>query len=167
MSKYIINEIKITKKKGFYIMREYIEAKIAKMQEISNPEVYLSLLAHSDTEIRELWKEERKKDNACWRNIRTNKDVIDLIERFDGRVCFVEKNIPYGSGHIEDGYNMALAQYRAIQGLRKMAQFIDPSPFSQTEFVLLSETEIDKLFDRMNDIVKRMNEQNMRRAMQD
>ncbi len=148
-------------------MREYIEAKIAKMQETSNPEVYLSSLAHSDTEIRELWKEERKKDDACWRNIKTNKDVIDLIERFDGSVRFVEEHVPFGSGHIVDGYNMALAQYRAIQGLRKMARFIDPSPFHQTEFVLLSETEIDKLFDRMNDIIERMNQQNTRRAIQD
>ena len=148
-------------------MREYIEAKIAKMQETSNAEAYLSRLASSDIEIRQLWKAEREKDDAFWRNIRTNIDVINLIDRFDGQVRFVEEHIHYGSGHIEDGYNMALAEYRAIQGLRKMARFIDPSPFHQTEFVLLSETEVDKLFDRMNDIIKRMNRQNMRRAMQD
>ena len=148
-------------------MKEYIEEKIKKLQERGDPKGYLSRLASTDTEIRRLWKAEGQKDNTCWRNINTNADVIDLIECFDGRVRFVEDNVPYGSGHIEDGYNMALAEYRAIQGLRKMAQFIDPNPFNQTHFTPISENEIDRLFERMNSIVDRMNNQNFRRAMQD
>ncbi len=154
-------------RKEFYIMKEYIEEKIKKLQERGDPKGYLSRLASTDTEIRRLWKAEVQKDNTCWRNINTNADVIDLIECFDGRVRFVEDNVPYGSGHIEDGYNMALAEYRAIQGLRKMAQFIDPNPFNQTNFTPISENEIDRLFERMNSIVDRMNNQNFRRAMQD
>ena len=148
-------------------MKEYIEGKIKKLQEAGDPKGYLSRLASTDTEIRRLWKAEVEKDNTCWRNINTNADVIDLIDRFDGRVRFVENNVPYGSGLIEDGYNMALAEYRAIQGLRKMAQFIDPSPFNQTQFTPMSESEIDELFERMNSIIGRMNQQNFRRAMQD
>lgn len=148
-------------------MKEYIEEKIKKLQERGDPKGYLSRLASTDTEIRRLWKAEVQKDNTCWRNINTNADVIDLIEHFDGQVRFVEDNAPYGSGHIEDGYNMALAEYRAIQGLRKMAQFIDPNPFNQTHFTPISENEIDRLFERMNSIVDRMNNQNFRRAMQD
>lgn len=148
-------------------MKEYIEEKIKKLQERGDPKGYLSRLASTDTEIRRLWKAEVQKDNTCWRNINTNADVIDLIECFDGRVRFVEDNVPYGSGHIEDGYNMALAEYRAIQELRKMAQFIDPNPFNQTHFTPISENEIDRLFERMNSIVDRMNNQNFRRAMQD
>ena len=148
-------------------MKEYIEEKIKKLQERGDPKGYLSRLASTDTEICRLWKAEVQKDNTCWRNINTNADVIDLIECFDGRVRFVEDNVPYGSGHIEDGYNMALAEYRAIQGLRKMAQFIDPNPFNQTHFTPISENEIDRLFERMNSIVDRMNNQNFRRAMQD
>lgn len=148
-------------------MKEYIEEKIKKIQETSDPKGYLTRLASSDTEIRRSWKAELEKDNACWRNINTNEDVIDLIDRFDGRVRFVEDNVPYGSGHIEDGYNMALAEYRAIQGLRKMAQSIDPSPFNPTRFTRMSESEIDELFERMNGIIGRMNQQNLRRAMQD
>ena len=148
-------------------MKEYIEEKIKKLQEKGDPKGYLSRLASSDTEIRRLWNAEVEKDNTCWRSINTNADVIDLIDRFDGRVRFVEDNVPYGSGHIEDGYNMALAEYRAIQGLRKMAQFIDPSPFNKTQFTPMSESEIDELFERINSIIGRMNQQNFRRAMQD
>ena len=48
-----------------------------------------------------------------------------------------------------------------------MAQFIDPNPFNQTHFTPISENEIDRLFERMNSIVDRMNNQNFRRAMQD
>lgn len=149
------------------MMKEYFEVKIKKIQEKSDPEGYLSRLASSDTEIRRLWKTEKENDNVCWRNINTNDDVMNLVNHFDGQVRFVEKNVPYGSGHIEDGYNMALAEYRAIQGLRKMAQFINPSPFHKTSFAPLSEIEIDELFDRMNSIIDRMNQQNLRRAMQD
>lgn len=148
-------------------MKEYIEEKIKILERTSDPKGYLIRLASADTEIRRLWKAETEKDNTCWRNINSNDDVIDLIERFDGQVRFVEDNVPYGCGHIEDGYNMALAEYRAIQGLRKMAQFIDSHTFNQTNFTPMSENEIDKLFDRINIIIDRMNQQNLRRAMQD
>lgn len=149
------------------IMKKYIEAKIKKLLETSDPKGYLMRLASSNQELHGLWEKELEMDNACWQRINTNEDVINLIDRFDGQVHFVEDNVPYGSGHIEDGYNMALAEYRAIQGLRKMAQFIDSSHFTQTKFVPLSETEIDELFERINDIITRMNQQNFRRAMQD
>ena len=148
-------------------MKEYIEEKIKKLQATSNPKSYLMTLASSNAELRRLWKAEVEKDNACWRKINTNADVIDLIDRFDGQVHFVEANVPYGYGHIEDGYNMALAEYRAIQGLRKMAQFIDPSPFIRTQFTPMSENEIDELFERMDSIISRKNQQDVRRAMQD
>ena len=85
------------------------------MQETSDPEGYLSRLASSDTEIRRLWKTEQENDNVCWRNVNTNNDVTNLVNRFYGQVSFVEKNLPYGSGHIEDGYNMALPRDRTIQ----------------------------------------------------
>lgn len=148
-------------------MKEYIEEKIKILERTSDPKGYLIRLASADTEIRRLWKAETEKDNTCWRNINSNDDVIDLIERFDGQVRFVEDNVPYGCGQIQDGYNMALAEYRAIQGLRKMAQFIDSRTINQTNFTPMSENEIDKLFDRINIIIDRMNQQNLRRAMQD
>ena len=62
---------------------------------------------------------------------------------------------------------MALAEYRALQGLRKMAQFIDSGRVGEVEFTPLSEAEIDNLFDRMKGIIIRMNQQNEHRAMQD
>ena len=66
-------------------MKEYIEAKIKKIQEKSNPEGYLSRLASSDTEIRRLWKTEKENNNVCWRNINTNDDVMNL-EHVDTKV---------------------------------------------------------------------------------
>lgn len=149
------------------MLKEYIEKKIDAYKKISNPESHLSSLASSDSEISRLWKTECEKNNYNWSKISTNEDVIELIDRFEGQVHFVENNVPYGSGNIIDGYNMSLAEYHALQGLRKLAQFIDPHPWSKTEFKVLSKSEIDELFDRMEQIVKRMNEQNFRRAMQE
>ncbi len=148
-------------------MKTYIEEKIKVIESTSDPRGYLVRLASGDTEIRRMWKAEIERDNTCWRNINSNDDVIDLIDRFDGCVHFVEENVPFGRGHIEDGYNMALAEYRALQGLRKLAQFIDARPFNQTNFTPMSENEIDELFNRMNRIIDRMDQQNLRRAMQD
>ena len=52
-------------RKEFYIMKEYIEEKIKKLQERGDPKGYLSRLASTDTEIRRLWKAEVQKDNTC------------------------------------------------------------------------------------------------------
>ncbi len=149
------------------MMKEYIESKIIELQKVSDPKGFLTRLASVNPEFRRLWRSELDKDNECWRKINSNNDVIKLIDLFEGQVQFVEKYVPFGSGHVEDGYKMALAEYRALQGLRKMAQFIDPSPFNPTNFTLLSETEIDELFDRMVNIIKRKDQQDMRRMMQD
>ena len=91
-------------------MKEYIEVKIKKIQEKSDPEGYLSRLASSDTEIRRLWKTEKENDNVCWRNINTNDDVMNLVNHFDGQVRFVEKNVPYGSGHIMISHRISSAR---------------------------------------------------------
>lgn len=76
--------------------------------------------------------------------------------------------MPYGAGHIEDGFNMMLGLYNAFQAMRKLAQFVDQisKPWSNTEFSAVSETEVDEMFVRLNDIIERMHAQNTRRAMQ-
>lgn len=148
-------------------MKTYIESKINELLKTSNPEGYIKILASMDADIRRLWQSERSNDNRYWSQVNSNKDITDLIDNFDGKVSFVENHVPFGCSNIEDGYNMALAEYRAIQGLRKLAQFIDPNPFSKTNFTLLSEKEIDELFDRMYSIIKRRDQQDTRRAMQD
>ena len=148
-------------------MKTYIESKINELLKTSNPEGYIKILASMDADIRRLWKSERSNDNRYWSQVNSNKDIIDLIDNFDGKVSFVENYVPFGCSNIEDGYNMALAEYRAIQGLQKLAQFIDPNPFNKTNFTLLSEKEIDELFDRMYSIIKRRDQQDTRRAMQD
>ena len=149
------------------VMKEYIEEKIKNFEEKYYPKRYLGGLASVDSEIKRMWRDECAKDNQCWRKVETNEDVIRLIDAFESAVYFVEKNVRFGDGHIEDGYRMALAAYRALQGLRKMAEFIDPRPYSQLKFTELSEDEVDGLFDRLNEIAKRMEKQNIRRMMQD
>ena len=149
------------------LIKQYIESKIIELQKVSDPKGYLTRLASVNPEFRRLWRSELDKDNECLRKINTNDDVIKLIDLFEGQVQFVEKYVPFGSGHAEDGYKMALAEYRALQGLRKMAQFIDPHVCNTTNFTPLSEAEIDKLFNRMVSIIARKDQQDMRRMMQD
>ena len=153
--------------KGIEEMKDYIIEKISEFEKKYHLQYYLNSLASVDSEISKMWKQESSQNNECWRRINTNDDVIQLVDFFDRSVRFVEENVRFGDGHIEDGYNMALAGYRAIQGFRKMAEFIDPKPWNKSGFAELSETEVDTLFNRMNEIAERMNKQNLRRAMQD
>ena len=118
-------------------------------------------------------KNEKNNENKKWRDIKNNKDVLKLIDSFESSVNYVEKYVK--QGNFEDGYNMALALHNAIQGLRKLANNVDPQPWNQTEFTPMTTEEIDAIFDRLEAIAQRkatvrgntMNEQNMRRAMQD
>ena len=153
--------------KGDYEMREYIETKINELKKISNPENYLKNLSYNDVELEKKWRRDQSKDRECWDNINSNEDVINLIELFDGQVRFIENNVPYGAGIDEDGYKMALAEYRVVRGLQKMAQFIGKGQVSKVNFTLLSETEIDALFDRVKEIIIRKNRQNERRGYED
>ena len=148
-------------------METYIEMKIKAFLEKSNPERYIAQLANGNLEIRRMWKSEQNHRNKNWQRINNNQDVIDLIDLFDRVVQSVETQVRFGDGRIDDAYDMALAEYNALQGLRKLAQFINPRPFNNSAFTTLSDSEIDELFERMDKIVKRMNIQNQRRAMQD
>lgn len=150
-------------------MKEYIEQKIQEIEHMANPGYYLQSVASSNSDLRRMWKEEVNKKDLKWRKVNTNQDVYDLIDRFDGAVSFVENHVPYGAGHIEDGYNMMLGLYNALQALRKLAQFVDQisKPWSNTGFSNISEAEVDEMFVRLKSIIKRMEDQNMRRAMQD
>lgn len=90
--------------------------------------------------------------------------MIPLLPE-DRRNCvsFVER---LKIGHIEDGYNMALALYNALQGLKKMAQCINISG-EYADFAEISIEDIDQMFNYLEKITVRMNDQNTRRAMQD
>ena len=145
----------------------YINEKIKAFEGLYHPAYSLNTLASSDAGLRSSWKRDRAKSEAKQREIRTNDDVISLIDRFDDAVDHVDEYMQSGPGCIEDAYDMYLAAYNAIRGLRKLAQFTDPFLCFESGFSELSEDEVDQLFDRMNDIAKRMDALNMRRAMQD
>lgn len=141
---------------------EYISEKI---QSFQKKHYYSGYLVCNDPEIKRRWQNEKNNENKKWRDIKNNKDVLKLIDSFESSVNYVEKYVK--QGNFEDGYNMALALHNAIQGLRKLANNVDPHPWNQTEFTPMTTEEIDAIFDRLEAIAVRMNEQNMRRAMQD
>lgn len=145
-------------------MKEYLEGKIA---EFEKKHYYKGYLSSTNPELKRRWKEEEKNRDRKWRQIESNKDVYDLIERFDGAVSFVEKFVEPGYGHIEDGFNMSLALYNAIWGLKKLAQFADRYSWSTHGFSEITEQEVDNIFSRLEEIYIRMDKMNMRRASQD
>lgn len=145
-------------------MKEFLEGKIA---EFEKNHFYKGYLSSTDPEIKRRWKEEEKIRDRKWCEIKSNKDVYDLIDQFDGAVSIVEKFVWPGHGHIEDGFNMSLALYNAIRGLKKLAQFVDRHSGSADGFSEITEQEVDKIFSRLEEIYVRMEEMNMRRAMQD
>lgn len=148
-------------------MNAYFDSKLTDLRKISDPEGHLKRLTYDDTDLQKKWRNERKNNDSYWAKINSNDDVIALIDYFDEQVSFMEGRLPYGSMIAEDKYIMALAEYRAVQGLRKMAQFIDKGKVSQVEFTALSKAEIDALFERMKRIILKMNQQTELRAMQD
>ncbi len=141
---------------------KYIEAKI---DEIKQKHYYAGWLNHTDADLKRRWKSDKEELDAEWQKIKTNKDVFDLIDRFDGTVSWVEKYVTVG--HIEDAYNMALAFHKALTALRKMSQNMEVCSFIKTEFTRISEEEVNDIFARLDSIATRMDEQNMRRAMSD
>lgn len=103
--------------------QEYIKKKIIDFEQ---KHYYMDYLNNAnDPELKRSWKRELQQQNAKWQNIRCTKDVMDLIERFEGCVSLVERYVKVG--HIKDGYDMALALYNALLGLKKMAQCINLS----------------------------------------
>lgn len=137
-----------------------------KLKQFNATHYYMGYLNDSyDADIKRMWKIEQQQNDRKWQEIKCNQDVLKLIERFDGAVSFVEQHVKVG--HIEDAYNMALALHDALRGIRKLAQFVDKRPWSTSNFTEMSISEVDELFDRLERIAIRMEQQNFRRAMQD
>lgn len=135
-----------------------------KLREFTGRHYYQGYLTIPDRELERRWKAESANRDQKWRRIKSNRDVFDLIDRYDSAVSFVEEHVKVG--HIEDAFNMALALHNALQGLRKLAQATD-TPFPPDGFSPLSPEEIDAVFDRLERITERMDQENMKRAMAD
>lgn len=142
---------------------KYIENKLQQFVSTHPYSGYLNI--QNDRELQRKWKNEQSQRDLLWRQITCNDDVFSLIDRFDGSVSFVEKHVEIG--HIEDGFNMALALYRALLGIKKLSQFCLPRTYHTTNFTPLSVEEVDFMFNRLDSIYTRMQEQNTKRAMQD
>ncbi len=144
------------------VTEEYLKNKIKEFEQTHNYHGYLTNNYNKDISRR--WKDEQARQNQKWQAINDNNDVIALINRYDNTVASFEK-----ATHMfyEDGFDMALALYDVLQGLRKMAQFIEPKRWNTTKFTPISEEEADALFARLDGIAIRMSDVNLRRAMSD
>lgn len=142
-------------------VQQYMLDKIRDFKtKVCNPEEHLNNMAGCDKEFKRMWK--RDKESIDYAGINNNAKVMDYVQRFEGSVCFVENHVKHG--HIEDAYNMYESLYKALTALFKMAQNMD-NPYC--EFEEISIQEVDKIFINLELAVQRMENENMRRAMQD
>ena len=103
-------------------MKAYFEQKINDLRKVSDPEAYIRRLSYNDKELEKKWKCEQSNNYTYIQTIKTNDDVIDLIDRFDE--CYNE-NHPYDNEEIKADFN---ALYQAMNGmpLREMDKVIYP-----------------------------------------
>ena len=106
-----------------------------------------------------------KIENEAMLRVRTNADVVGLIDSYHGTVSFVENHVIVGAE--EDAYNMELALHLALLGLSRMARLVEREQYGHTAFEVPEREEIESWFERLDAIYQRMQEQNLRRAMQD
>lgn len=142
-------------------VQQYMLDKIKDFKvKICNPEAHLNVMASNDKEFKRMWN--KMKESIDYAGILDNAKVMDYIQRFEGSVCFVENHVK--RGHIEDAYSMYESLYEALTALFKMAQNMD-NPYCKFEKISIQ--EVDDIFEKLEKIVKRMDNANMRRAMQD
>ena len=138
---------RISERSGNNMMevQQYMLDKIGDFKaKVCNPEAHLNNMA------------------SCDKEFTNNAKVMDYVQRFEGSVYFVENHVK--RGHIEDAYNMYESLYKALTALFKMAQNMDNS---YCEFEEISIQEVDEIFNKLEEVVKRMENANMHRAMQD
>lgn len=154
---------RISERSGNNMMevQQYMLDKIGDFKaKVCNPEAHLNNMASCDKEFKRMWK--RDKESIDYAGITNNAKVMDYVQRFEGSVYFVENHVK--RGHIEDAYNMYESLYKALTALFKMAQNMDNS---YCEFEEISIQEVDENFNKLEEVVKRMENANMHRAMQD
>lgn len=139
-------------------MQEYLKSKLEEFNKKYNVEQQLN--AYSDKELKRRWKSDRERARREWQFINNATDVNRYITGFVGTV----KQYQGIKGIFADSYDMDLALYRAILAIRKMAQCYD---ISSCDFATCGKEEIDEIFDTLYQWLEKMNDVNMRRAMQD
>lgn len=142
-------------------VQQYMLDKIRDFKaKVCNPEAHLNNMASCDKEFKKMWKKD--KESIDYAGITTNEKVMDYVQGFDGSVYFVENYVK--RGHIEDAYHMYESLYKALTALFKMAQNMD-NPYCELKEISIQ--EVDEIFNKLEAVVQRMENANMRRAMQD
>ncbi len=141
---------------------QYISKKV---KEVEKKHKYQCYLNSADSELRRQYKAYENNANAEWQSIKNNEDVLKRIKYFDNVVRSVESNV--GNWHIEDSFNMALAFHKALKGLEKLSISLDRCSFIRNGFTAISKAEADEIFERLDSIATRMDEQNLLRIVRD
>lgn len=139
-------------------MQEYLKDKLEEFNKNYNVEQQLNM--YNDKDLKRRWKSDHERAQWEWQFINDVTDVNRYINGFIGSV----KHLQNIKGIFADSYDMNLALYKAILAIRKMAQCYE---FSICDFGSCSKEDIDAMFDTLYQWLKKMNNVNMRRAMQD
>ena len=143
----------------------YINDAIKRIQSEYNPESSISRL--NDTEIQREWSSFQHDANNFWRRINTLEDVRRLIDVFKNTVESVDKT-PFGCLHVQDEYDMAIALYKVIHGLRKITVAMDTITCLQPEeFRIITESDVDNMTEIIMTTIGKMKSIIVRKAMQE
>ena len=139
-------------------IQEYLQVKLREFNKRYNVENQLNM--YFDREIKRRWKRDHQRASNQWQYIKSVSDVQRYINGFIGTV----KQYQNIRGVFTDSYDMDLALYKAILSIRKMTQCYD---FDGFDFSTYGKKEVDEMFDVLYEWLDKMNNVNIRRAMQD
>ena len=143
----------------------YINNVISNIEGSYNPEVEIKRF--TDPEIKREWSSLQQRRNIEWEQIKNIDDVYRLIDVFKNTVESINQ-IPFGNLHVQDKYEMDVALYRVLQGLRKIAKLKGTITLFQPEWVRsISESEIDNMAETIITTINKMKSISVRKAMQD
>ena len=98
------------------------------------------------------WKED--KSLSEWRSIKSSKDVLDLIDRFERTVLSSPKNIQERQYYKDE---MFIAQYKAMKGIKKWCERLNVISINKDpNFTSLTEADVNNLITRLNSIIKQI-----------
>lgn len=116
-------------------LQDYLKGKLTELKKLYNVESNLN--NYFDRHIKRQWKDDYKRTQAQWQEVKSVSDVIRYVNGFTGTV----------------------KQYQKVKGLFSDAYDMD--------FHTFGKKDIDSLFDELYKWIEEMHTVNTRRAMQD
>lgn len=139
-------------------LQNYLKEKLEEFKHTYNVEYHLN--SYSDRHIKQQWKADNERMYNQWLSVKDVSGVMRFVNGFIGTVEQYE-NI---KGVSSDAYDMNLALYKSVNAIQKMTQCYDMKEF---DFCTFKKDDIDGLFSILYNGLDKMENVNMRRAMQD